>query len=80
MKFKMILEEKWRKEMKDSLFATIAVLIFIALDLCGSWLVTCGIIKLICICFSLTFSWGVATGIWLVMILMRSVFQNNSSK
>ena len=39
-----------------------------------SWLLTCGIIKLICLCFGLTFSWLISTGIWLVMILLRSVF------
>jgi hypothetical protein len=39
-----------------------------------SWLVTCGIIKLICLCFGLAFSWAIATGIWLIMILLRSIF------
>lgn len=39
-----------------------------------SWLVSCGIIKLICLCFGLTFSWAIATGIWLIMILLRGIF------
>lgn len=39
-----------------------------------SWLITCGIIKLITICFGLAFSWAIATGIWLILCLLKSVF------
>ena len=42
-----------------------------------SWIVTCGIIKLITMCFGLVFSWGVATGIWLIWIMLKSLFSNN---
>ena len=42
-----------------------------------SWIVTCGIIKLITMCFGLTFTWSVATGIWLIWILLKSLFSNN---
>ena len=34
------------------------------------------IIIIVGLCFGLTFSWLIATGIWLVMILLRSVFGN----
>ena len=40
-----------------------------------SWIITCGIIKLITMCFGLTFKWGIATGIWLVMCLLQSIFK-----
>ena len=53
------------------------ITLLLAVAICSlSWLFTCGIIKLICICFGLTFSWAIATGVWLVMILLRSVFGN----
>lgn len=42
-----------------------------------SWIVTCGIIKLITMCFGLVFSWGVATGVWLIWIMLKSLFSNN---
>lgn len=42
-----------------------------------SWIVTCGIIKLITMCFGLAFTWGMATGIWLIWILLKSLFSNN---
>ena len=34
-----------------------------------SWLATCGLIKLITLCFGWTFSWLIATGIWLILLL-----------
>lgn len=39
-----------------------------------SWILTCGIIKLITICFGLAFSWAIATGFWLILCLLKSVF------
>lgn len=39
-----------------------------------SWIVTCGLIKLITMCFGWTFSWGIATGIWLIIYIAKSVF------
>lgn len=44
-----------------------------------SWIGTCGIIKLITMCFGWTFSWGIATGVWLIMCLARTVFSNNTT-
>lgn len=41
-----------------------------------SWIVTCGIVKLITMCFGMTFSWAIATGIWLIYILLKSLFSN----
>ena len=40
-----------------------------------SWAITCGIIYLICLCFSLTFNLIVATGIWMVLCLIGSAFK-----
>ena len=44
------------------------------LALALSWIVTCVIIKLITLCFGVAFSWLIATGIWLVFLLLKSVF------
>lgn len=44
-----------------------------------SWIVTCGIVKLITMCFGLTFSWPVATGIWLCLMLLN-LFLTSSKK
>lgn len=39
-----------------------------------SWLVTCGIVKLITLCFGIAFSWPIATGIWLCLWLLSTIF------
>ena len=39
-----------------------------------SLLITCGICYLITLCFDLEFSWLTATGVWLVMVLLRGIF------
>lgn len=57
-----------------------AIIIFIAFLLAIfaiSWIITCGLIKLITLCFGWTFSWGTATGIWLLICIARSVFSHN---
>ena len=55
-----------------------AVLIFVLLG--GvSWIATCGIIKLITLCFGWNFSWAWATGIWLIMFLAKSIFSHNTT-
>lgn len=55
----------------------IGFLFVVAIIYAFSWIVTCGIIKLITMCFGLAFSWGIATGIWLIWILLKSLFSNN---
>lgn len=54
-------------------------IIFLVVAFGFSWIVTCGVIKLITMCFGWKFKWSIATGIWLVMCLARTVFRNASS-
>ena len=60
--------------------ALLLTIIFIVVAFGFSWIVTCGIIKLITMCFGWQFKWSIATGIWLVMCLARTVFKNGSNK
>lgn len=60
--------------------ALLLTIIFLVVAFGFSWIVTCGVIKLITICFGWKFKWSIATGIWLVMCLARTVFKNTSSK
>ena len=41
------------------------------------WIITVGIIKLITMCFGWTFKWSVATGIWLIICILQSIFKSN---
>lgn len=54
----------------------VAVVVILLLAVCYgiSWIVTCGIIKLITMCFGWEFSWSVATGIWLIILILRTIF------
>lgn len=60
----------------------VAVAVILLLVLCGgvSWIITCGIIKLITMCFGLKFSWAVATGIWLIICILKSIFKMTVKK
>lgn len=50
------------------------VILIVLAALIASWLLTCGIIFLICLCFGWAFSFAIATGIWLILCLLGSVF------
>ena len=54
----------------------VAVVVILILAVCYgiSWIATCGIIKLITMCFGLEFSWAIATGIWLIICILKSIF------
>lgn len=52
---------------------------FIAAIYACSWLVTCGIIKLITMCFGWTFTWPIATGIWLIILIAKSIFSHHTT-
>lgn len=58
----------------------IFVLLIMIACLGASWLITCGLIKLITICFGLAFSWSIATGIWLILLILKSIFSDSSKK
>ena len=58
---------------EGGIIALISIAILIGLGAI-SWLITCGIFYLITLCFSLEFSWLTATGVWLVMVLLRGIF------
>lgn len=64
---------------KNTTRGAIAVLFLSVMLIAFSWLVTCGLVKLITLCFGLVFSWPIATGIWLIMILLRSIFKNTTT-
>jgi hypothetical protein len=57
----------------------LATIIF--LGICTvSWIATCGLVYLITLCFDWTFSWGIGTGVWLVIILLNGIFKKGNDK
>lgn len=55
------------------MFLLYALMLIVILAI--SWILTCGIVYLIFWCFSLVFSWPVATGIWLILLILGSIFR-----
>ncbi len=62
-----------REILKKGLFMILIVVALYSV----SWILTCGIIKLITLCFGLNFNWLIATGIWLIMCVVQSIFKRN---
>lgn len=54
-----------------------AVIAFVLFLYAISWLATCGIIKLITMCFGWEFKWAIATGVWLVICVLKTIFKSN---
>lgn len=69
---------KLKDKMSGNILLIIGFIIIIILAYAISWIATCGIIKLITLCFGWTFRWSVSTGIWLALILARTVFKPSS--
>ena len=67
-----IMKRKTAKKMGWLVGALGAVVILVA-AYALSWIIACGVMKLITMCFGWTFSWAVATGVWLVMCLASTV-------
>lgn len=45
------------------------------LGICAvSWLLVCGLVWFVAWCFGLTFSWGIATGVWAIAVVCTLVF------
>lgn len=62
--------------MKGSAKTIISVFFVVSIFLLSygiSWIVVCGIVKLLSICFGFAFTWQLATGIWIVLCLLRWV-------
>ena len=50
------------------------IILLIILGIAASWGIVCGLIKLITLCFGWHFSLKIATGIWLIILLIGLIF------
>lgn len=66
-------------KIKEGGAVALVVIVLLALLYGTSWIATCGIIKLITMCFGWTFKWSIATGIWLILCIARSIFSHSTS-
>lgn len=66
--------------MKKLLKAIIGYVLGLVILIGASWLAICGIVKLITLCFGFEFSWLMATGVWIILILLKSVFGSSKGE
>lgn len=71
---------KRSKLIVSKLAAAIVIILIFVISFGLSWIVTCGVIKLITMCFGLTFKWSIATGICLILCLLRGSFNATVEK
>jgi ABC-type transport system involved in multi-copper enzyme maturation permease subunit len=64
--------------MKEPFLKILGIIIIGIFIVLLSWIVTCGFIKLITICFGWTFKWSIATGIWLILLLLEATLKPES--
>lgn len=67
------------KKIVGTIIGVVAAILVILAALAFSWICTCGVIKLITFCFGWTFSWKIATGVWLIICLARTVFKSSTT-
>ena len=68
-----------KKQIKAILITILTIVLLIVIT-GASWISTCGIIKLITMCFGWKFKWSIATGIWLVMFfIIKPLFRSAKS-
>jgi hypothetical protein len=44
-----------------------------------SWIIVCGFIALLALCFGVEFNWGVATGIWIILIVVKGFMKSKGA-
>lgn len=57
----------------------ITFLVCLAIIFGFSWAITCGILWLAAWCFGLVFDLKIATGVWLIFLLIKNLFKSISS-
>lgn len=60
--------------MKKSTIAIIGFILAVIAVFGISWFVTCGIVNLLSWCFGFTFTWKLATGIWVIWLVLAGLF------
>ena len=65
---------------KDGAVYVVILILLIVACCVLSWIITCGMFKLITMCFGLTYKWSFATGVWLILCLLKGFLSVNITK
>ena len=53
------------------IFSSLLTLLLFIFTLGLSFFATAAIVWAICYCFGVAFTWGIATGVWLILLLLK---------
>ena len=76
---KMLESDKFVKIFCSKWFGTLFFILIMAVGYAISWAIITGIIYLICFCFGIKFNLLIATGIWLVLCIVKAIFKTQRS-
>lgn len=62
--------------LKKILLAVCMFLLVVTVNFGFSWIITCGVYALICVCFGVEFNWFSATCVWLIYILLKKLVKS----
>jgi uncharacterized membrane protein YqjE len=65
-----------RKQEKEEKVSTIVIMLIVTAVF--DYLGYCGLLKLITLCFNLAFTWKWATGVFLIIIVLKSIFKQSN--
>jgi hypothetical protein len=60
--------------MNKKMRKAIAVIIIVIGIIGISFLVNCILVKILSMCFGFTFTWKLATGIWIIILILKNIF------
>lgn len=69
-----------KRKTLETIVTAILVVLLLAVMYATSWAIVCGLLKLITMCLDLPFSLSVATGIWLIICLIKFIFGRGRSE
>lgn len=65
-----------RKQEKEEKVSTTVITIIVAVAF--EYLIYCGLLKLITLCFNLSFTWKWATGVFFIIMVLKSIFKQSN--
>lgn len=68
------------KNVVVNILAFVIAIVALISPLALSWLVTCGLVKVVTMCFDYQFTWGLGTGIWVILFIIQSIFTSVNKK
>lgn len=64
-----------RKQEKEEKVSTTVIALFVTTVF--EYLIYCGLLKLITLCFNLAFTWKWATGVFCIIMILKSIFKQS---